>query len=236
MRTVMKDKKPSVISVIIPTLNEAGLIKETIENLRDAEAIEVIVVDGGSKDETLSIARDLADQVFSSAPSRGGQMDLGAEKASGEILLFLHADTYLPMGWESKVRDAIRSGKTGGAFNLSVSSPDKYLWFVTLVANFRSKILGITYGDQAIFAEKGAFFNAGGFKRLALFEDIDLWRRLKKCGPLVILRDAVCTSHRKWKIEGSFKNTIKNWSLIILYYIGISPQRLYSMYYAKDRL
>ncbi len=233
MQVDKKDDNSSVISVIIPTLNEAGLLKETIENIKDAEAIEVIVVDGGSKDETLSIAGDLADQVFSSTPSRGGQMDIGAEKSTGGILLFLHADTYLPTGWESKIRDAIKSGKTGGAFNLSVSSPDKYLWFVTLVANFRSKILGITYGDQAIFTKKEAFFNAGGFKRLALFEDIDLWRRLKKCGPLVILRDAVCTSHRKWKIEGRFKNTIKNWSLIILYYFGISPQRLYSMYYSK---
>lgn len=233
MRAVKKDDNSSVISVIIPTLNEARLLKETIENIKDAEAVEVIVVDGGSKDETLSIAGDLADQVFSSTPSRGEQMDIGAERATGGILLFLHADTHLPMGWESKIRDAIKSGKTGGAFNLSVSSPDKYLWFVTLAANFRSKILGITYGDQAIFAKKAAFFNAGGFKRLALFEDIDLWRRLKKCGPLVILRDAVCTSHRKWKIEGRFKNTLKNWSLIILYYIGISPQRLYSMYYSK---
>lgn len=229
----MKDDKPSVISVIIPTLNEARLLKETIENLRDAEAIEVIVVDGGSKDETVLIARDLADQVFSSAPSRGGQMDMGAERAIGEILLFLHADTHLPMGWESKIRDAIISGKTGGAFNLSVSSPDKYLWLVTLVANFRSKILGITYGDQAIFTKKGDFFNAGGFKRLALFEDIDLWRRLKKCGPLVILRDAVYTSHRKWKVEGSIKNTIKNWLLIILYYFGFSPKTLYNFYYNK---
>ena len=233
MQVDKKDDKSSVISVIIPTLNEALLLKETIENLRDAERIEVVVVDGGSKDETLSIARDLADQVFSSAPSRGGQMDLGAEKASGEILLFLHADTYLPMGWESKIRDAIKSGKIGGAFNLSVSSPDKYLWFVTLVANFRSRILGITYGDQAIFTEKGAFFNAGGFKRLALFEDIDLWRRLKKCGLLVILRESVCTSHRKWKVEGSFKNTMKNWSLIILYYFGFSPKTLYNYYYNK---
>ena len=227
------DNKSSVISVIIPTLNEAGLLKKTIENIKYAEAIEVIVVDGGSKDGTLSIAGDLADQVFSSAPSRGGQMDIGAEKAMGDILLFLHADTHLPIGWESKIRSAIKSGKTGGAFNLSVSSPDTYLWLVTLVANFRSKILGITYGDQAIFTKKGAFFNVGGFKRLALFEDIDLWRRLKKSGSLVILRDAVCTSDRKWKIEGSIKSTLKNWSLIILYYIGISPQRLYSRYYPK---
>lgn len=233
MRVDKKNDMPSVISVIIPTLNEARLLKETIENLRDAEAIEVIVVDGGSKDDTLSIAGDLADQVFSSAPSRGGQMDIGAEKATGEILLFLHADTHLPMGWESKIRSAIKSGKTGGAFNLSVSSPDKYLWLVALMANFRSKILGITYGDQAIFAEKEAFFNAGGFKRLALFEDIDLWRRLKKGGPLVILRDAVCTSHRKWKSEGSIKNTLKNWSLIILYYFGFSPKMLYNFYYNK---
>ena len=233
MRVDKKNDIPSVISVIIPTLNEAGLLKETTENLRDAEAIEVIIVDGGSKDDTLSIARDLADQVFSSAPSRGGQMDIGAEKATGEILLFLHADTHLPMGWESKIRDAIKSGKTGGAFNLSVSSPDTYLWLVTLVANFRSRILGITYGDQAIFAEKVAFYNAGGFKRLTLFEDIDLWRRLKKGGPLIILRDAVCTSQRKWKVEGNMKNTLKNCLLIILYYFGISPQRLYSMYYSK---
>lgn len=233
MRVDKKNDMPSVISVIIPTLNEAELLKETIENLRNAEAIEVIVVDGGSKDDTLSIAGNLADQVFSSAPSRGGQMDIGAERSTGEILLFLHADTHLPVGWESKIRNAIKSGKTGGAFNLSVSSPDKYLWLVTLVANFRSKILGITYGDQAIFAEKEAFFNAGGFKRLALFEDIDLWRRLKKCGHLVILRDAVCTSHRKWNIEGSIKNTLKNWLLIILYYFGFPPKTLYNFYYNK---
>jgi rSAM/selenodomain-associated transferase 2 len=229
-----KDDKSSAISVIIPTLNEVEVIEGTIESVARGEDIEIVVVDGGSGDGTFSsAARCGADKLFSACPSRGAQMDLGAEKASGEIFLFLHADTRLPDGWDIYIRNAIAAGNIGGGFKLSIDSTDTYLYLVTVAANVRSKVFGITYGDQAIFVKRDAFITTGGFKNLSLFEDIDLWRRLKKSGKLVILPAAVTTSQRRWNKKGRIKNTLKNWGLVSLYYLGVSPERLYKLYYNK---
>ncbi|MFQ5901518.1 MAG: TIGR04283 family arsenosugar biosynthesis glycosyltransferase [Thermodesulfobacteriota bacterium] len=229
----MNNEDCATISVIIPTLNETETILDTIRHVREAEDVEIIVVDGGSTDTTISIARETADHILYAMASRGGQMDVGAEKARGDILLFLHADTYLPKGWDSMVRNGVKTDSIGGAFNLSINSDNKYLSFVSCIANLRSRFLGMTYGDQAIFVKRDVFNRVGGFKGLPLFEDVDLWRRLKRCGRLVIMKDSVHTSSRRWKQKGAFIGTVKNMFFILLYYIGVSPQRLYKQYYGK---
>lgn len=228
------DKRQNKISVIIPTLNEADVLSDTIEIVRKSKEVEVIVVDGGSKDNTLSIANDVADHVIATFSSRGGQMDLGAERAKGDILLFLHADTRLPESWNSIILLAMQSDKIGGAFRLSIDLSERFLDLVSFVANLRSRFLGITYGDQAIFVKRDHFFSVGGYKGLPIFEDIDLWRRLKKSGKMIILKEAIYTSPRRWKKSGGAKNTLRNWLFILLYYLGISPERLYGFYYNND--
>ncbi|MFQ5900490.1 MAG: TIGR04283 family arsenosugar biosynthesis glycosyltransferase [Thermodesulfobacteriota bacterium] len=223
----------STISIIIPVLNEVETLADTIGCVRETENIEVIVVDGGSIDATLSVAGKIADHVISTTASRGGQMDVGAEKARGDILLFLHADTLLPKRWGFMVREAIESGKVGGAFSLSIYPFSISLRIVSFIANIRSRFLGITYGDQAIFVKRDIFRKVGGFNGLPIFEDIDLWRRMKRCGRVTVIKDSVYTSSRRWKKKGVIVTTVKNIFLIMSYYIGLSSQRLYKQYYIE---
>ncbi|MBI5587802.1 MAG: TIGR04283 family arsenosugar biosynthesis glycosyltransferase [Deltaproteobacteria bacterium] len=218
------------VSVIIPALNEA-------ENLRDAlssvgPSHEVIVADGSSADSTCSVAESLGATVVTGPAGRGQQMDAGAQASTGEVLLFLHADTRLPVGWMEDVTKAVSDGYVAGAFSLSIGSEGLWLRAVERVANLRSRI-GLIYGDQAIFVKRESFFKAGGFNKLPLMEDVDCVKRLRKLGKVVVLEKRVTTSARRWAEGGHLKNTLKNWLTLTLYFCGVGPGRLYSMYYKK---
>jgi rSAM/selenodomain-associated transferase 2 len=219
------------ISIIIPAINEAGNIKEAIATTQDSINIEVIVVDGGSSDDTVAIAQSLNVKVISSSPGRAVQMNAGAVAASGEILLFLHADTRLPTGFDEMIRTALQQpGTVAGAFKLRIDASLLSLRWVEWGVNVRSHFYQMPYGDQAIFLTKKVFQQIGGFPELPIMEDFELMRRLKRIGHVVIIPTPVVTSARRWLQKGVLKTTLLNQIVIIAYLLGVSPERICSWY------
>ncbi len=220
------------ISVIIPTLNESDSIRRAIDSI--GAGAEIIVVDGGSTDSTLDHARNLGARILLTDAGRGLQMDSGAESAAGDVLLFLHADTILPPGWSASITTALGdAGVVAGGFSLSIDSKLTRFRLIEYFTNLRSKSLGLIYGDQAIFARKSAFFEAGGFGKLPLMEDVDCVKKLGRLGRVVTLDDSVLTSPRRWSKGGVFINTVRNSLLLGLWYAGVSPESLYRLYYGQ---
>ncbi|MFN6482009.1 MULTISPECIES: TIGR04283 family arsenosugar biosynthesis glycosyltransferase [unclassified Nostoc] len=219
------------ISIIIPAINEAGNIQKAIATTQASTNIEVIIVDGGSSDDTVTIAQSLNVKVISSSPGRAVQMNAGALAASGEILLFLHADTRLPMGFDEMIRTALQQpGIVAGAFKLRIDASLFSLRWVEWGVNVRSHFYQMPYGDQAIFLTKEVFQKIGSFPELPIMEDFELMRRLKRIGRVVIIPTPVVTSARRWLQKGVFKTTLLNQIVIIAYLLGVSPERICSWY------
>ncbi|OYD89368.1 glycosyltransferase [Nostoc sp. 'Peltigera membranacea cyanobiont' 213] len=219
------------ISIIIAAINEARNIKETIATTQSRLNIEVILVDGGSQDDTVAIAQSLGVKVISSSPGRAVQMNAGAVASGGEILLFLHADTRLPTGFDEMICTALQQpGTVAGAFNLRIDAPLLSLRWVELGVKWRSHFCQMPYGDQAIFLTKESFQQIGGFPELPIMEDFELIRRLKTIGRIVIISTPVITSARRWLQKGVFKTTLLNQLVIIAYLLGVSPERIRSWY------
>jgi len=219
------------ISIIIPVLNEASIIASVISTAGRAKNVEIIVADGGSSDGTAEIATSLGVRVISTAPGRAAQMNAGAIAATGDILLFLHADTHLPPGYDSGARLALAKPQTvAGAFELKIDGPQQSLRLVEIGVNWRSNFLQMPYGDQAIFLKASTFDKIGGFPDLPLMEDFEFLRRLKKQGRIEILPQPVLTSARRWHQLGIVKTTAINQIVIIAYLLGVSPDRLVFWY------
>lgn len=219
-----------LVSIIIPALNEAQNLGCAVP--RRADGIEVIVADGGSTDGTAQAALSMGASVVHAPRGRGAQMDAGALASKGEILVFLHADSVLPQGWMDAMTAALRDERVvGGAFRLTIGSRGKLLRIVEGAVTLRSRLLGLYYGDQAIFARRDAFMRAGGFKNLPLMEDVDCVKRLRKLGRLVLLDKRVVTSSRRWDRKGVLPTTLRNLLFLTLYFAGVSPARLYRWYY-----
>ncbi|MBH8555032.1 TIGR04283 family arsenosugar biosynthesis glycosyltransferase [Nostocaceae cyanobacterium CENA357] len=225
------DLSTAKISIIIPTLNEQENIKAAIATTQPSTNIEVIVVDGGSQDDTVKIAQSLGVKVISSLSGRAIQMNTGAIAASGEILLFLHADTRLPIGFDEMIRTALQQPKTvGGAFALHINDPSWGLRWVERGVYWRSHFLQMPYGDQAIFLTKPIFQQIGNFPELPIMEDFELMQRLRRIGKIIILPAPVITSARRWLQKGIVKTTLLNQIVIIAYFLGVSPKRLRNWY------
>jgi rSAM/selenodomain-associated transferase 2 len=222
----------SVISIIIPTLDEADFIAGTLASIPKEPGLEVIVVDGGSRDDTPDIAQSLGALVLFSPPGRARQMNLGAATSNGDILLFLHADSRLPEGFSGHIRQSLTNPRVvAGSFRLGLEPPLKGSAFIEKMANWRAEKMHLPYGDQAIFVPAGRFAELGGYKEIPLLEDVDLVRRLRKVGLLAVIPVPVVTSSRRWKKLGVWKTTWINQIILTGYFLGISPRKLASWYY-----
>jgi rSAM/selenodomain-associated transferase 2 len=223
------------LSVIVPTLNEAARVEQTLRHARQEGVAEIIVVDAGSADDTVERARPLADRVLSSARGRAAQMNAGAAGAVGDTLLFLHADTWVPPGFAAAVEQSLRDpGVVAGRFDVELFPSTPLLRLVAGLMNARSRFTGMYTGDQAIFVRRSVFEQMGGFARLPLFEDLELSRRLKRAGRLAPLRQRVSTSSRRWLADGPIQTILRMWTIRLLYFLGVSPERL-SRAYADRR-
>jgi rSAM/selenodomain-associated transferase 2 len=227
--------KRATISVIIPTLNEAELIAKRVLDIRKTSEVEVIVADGGSDDNTCQLAASVGAKVLHASPGRSKQMNAGVAVATGDILLFLHADTHLPSDFDDDVRQALsRPGVVAGAFSLCIDAPMPSLRIIERLANWRSRRLQMPYGDQAIFLSKKSFREIGGYSEMPVMEDFELMRRLRKRGQIVISPSCVITSARRWQEVGIWKTTLINQVIIVAYYLGISTSRLARWYSRKE--
>lgn len=222
------------ISIIIPVLNEAARIASLINQIEKTEEIEIIIVDGLSVDNTAELASNLGVNVISTNRGRALQMNTGAKIASGEILLFLHADTELPQGFAALVQDALNQPKIiAGAFELKIEGRHRGLRLIEKLVSLRSHFLQLPYGDQAIFIKAETFQKFGGFPELPIMEDFEFIRGLKRYGKIKILPVAVITSGRRWQQLGILKTTLINQFMIIGYYLGIPPEKLADFYRKK---
>lgn len=219
------------ISVIIPVLNEAIAIRSVLLKVAEAKNVEVIIADGGSQDETVAIAQSLGVKVIITIPGRANQMNAGAAVATGTILLFLHADTYLPNNFESLIFSALEDSRTiAGAFELQIDAELRGLRLIEKMVNWRSRVLKMPYGDQAIFIKTTVFHEIGGFPNLPIMEDFKLMRQLKRRGRIAILPAAVLTSGRRWQKLGVIKTTLINQLIILGYFFGVPPSQLVRWY------
>ncbi|MGC8711196.1 MAG: TIGR04283 family arsenosugar biosynthesis glycosyltransferase [Leptodesmis sp.] len=215
------------ISVIIPTLNEAKTLPLTLNKIQTITNIEVVVVDGGSLDATVQIAESLGAKVVNSTAGRSHQMNLGADVARGDILLFLHADTCLPTEFDRLIRQALQySGVIAGAFELKIDGVNPGLRIVEWGVKWRSRLFQMPYGDQAIFLRSSIFHEIGGFPDLPIMEDFEFIRKLKRHGQIAIVPAAVLTSDRRWRKLNICRTTLINQLIILGYLLKVPPARL----------
>ncbi|MGB3654580.1 MAG: TIGR04283 family arsenosugar biosynthesis glycosyltransferase [Rivularia sp. (in: cyanobacteria)] len=219
------------ISIIIPTLNESKNIKATVASTQVSTNVEVIVVDGGSQDNTVDIVQSLGVKVITGYQNRACQMNAGAMNATGDILLFLHADTLLPADFDAMIRTALQQPLSiAGAFALRINAPQTGLRLIEWGVKLRSKWLQMPYGDQGIFTTKQIFDSIGGFPELPIMEDFELMRYLKRLGKITFIPVPVTTSPRRWLKKGVLQTTLINQVVIIGYFLGVSPKKIRSWY------
>ncbi|MGZ8480686.1 MAG: TIGR04283 family arsenosugar biosynthesis glycosyltransferase [Candidatus Binatia bacterium] len=223
------------ISVIVPVLNEEKSIAATLQALAHLQPHETIVVDGGSQDRTAEIAAECGVKVILSERGRARQMNRGARQASGEVLLFLHADTRLPPTAFSDIAGAMGDPRyVGGRFDVELDGKHWMLPLVGRLISYRSRLSKVATGDQALFVRRAVFQRMGGFADIPLMEDIAFCRRLKGLGEVACLRSRVVTSARRWEVDGVWRTIFRMWTLKLLYLTGVSPARL-KQFYADTR-
>lgn len=234
---------PMTIAVIIPVLNEARCLDRTLSHTRALGFDELIIVDGGSSDDTGAILQSFADRIHRSSPATGSirildaprgrarQLNTGAATSGCHVLLFLHADTLLPPNARQAVLDALgEAACVGGRFNVRFDSARLPARLISSLMNLRSRLSGIATGDQAIFVRRAVFESMGGFADIPLMEDIEFTRRLKRAGKVASLPDQVVTAFRRWEQQGPLRTILLMWTLRFLYWIGVSPHRLQHFY------
>ena len=224
----------SGISIILPVLNEAAHIAaglEALQPLRDQHC-ELIVVDGGSRDQTVALAEPLADRGILSSKGRASQMNVGVQHASNPILWFLHVDSQPPPAAANLIRAALSDPRRHwGRFDVRLSGCRSGLRVVETLMNVRSRITGIATGDQGIFVRREQFEQIGGYPPIALMEDIALSRLLKRHSWPVCLRQPLITSSRRWERDGIARTILLMWRLRLAYFLGADPERLARIYY-----
>ncbi len=223
------------ISVIVPVLNEEKSIAATLQALEPLTPYETIVVDGGSLDRTVEIAGQFTVQIVQAERGRARQMNRGAAQASGEVLLFLHADTRLPATAFTDISAALSDARyLGGRFDVVLEGAHWMLPLVGRMISYRSRLSKVGTGDQALFVRREVFHRMGGFPDIPLMEDIAFCRALKRLGAVACLRSRVMTSARRWEMDGLWRTILRMWILKSLYLAGVSPERL-KQFYADTR-
>jgi rSAM/selenodomain-associated transferase 2 len=218
-----------LLSIIVPCLDEAADIADALSALAPlrARGAEVIVVDGGSRDDTMKRARPLADRVMATSRGRATQMNAGAARAQGEMLLFLHADTRLPEAADALIIDGLNRSRRGwGRFDVTIAGRHPLLRVVERLMNLRSRLTGIATGDQAIFVNRSLFTAAGGYPDIPVMEDVALCTRLKRFGPPLCLKHHLTTSGRRWERHGVVRTITLMWILRLAYWLGADPGKL----------
>ena len=221
------------LSIIVPVLNEGEGISAMLDSLAPlrTHGAEVLVVDGGSSNSTLEQARPGADCVLCTTRGRARQMNAGAARASGDVLLFLHADTRLPAGADRLVIEGLRgSQRAWGRFDVTIAGRKRLLPMVAFFMRVRSRLTGIATGDQAIFVRRDAFQAVGGFPPIPLMEDIALCRALKRVGRPLSLRERVVISGRRWDEHGIARTVLLMWGLRVAFFLGADPEKLARRY------
>ncbi|HRF43503.1 MAG TPA: TIGR04283 family arsenosugar biosynthesis glycosyltransferase [Candidatus Competibacteraceae bacterium] len=222
------------ISIILPVLNEEPHIVACLDALQRVRGqdCELVVTDGGSQDQTVALAKPLADQVITSPRGRAVQMNAGARQASGTILWFLHADSLPPPGAAGLIRTALSDpNRHWGRFDVKLSGCQPVLRIVETLMNHRSRLTGIATGDQGLFVRRALFEQVGGYPPIALMEDIALSRSLKCHSRPVCLRQRLETSSRRWERDGIAQTILLMWRLRLAYFLGADPGRLARSYY-----
>jgi len=224
-----------MFSIIIPVLHESEIINTLLEKLKHIatdEVFEIIVVDGSPTQDTLRVISDRNVKKYSSQPGRGCQMNEGASRATGGILVFLHADTFLPPDAFSLITTALKDSQyVGGAFTIKAQSQTLFPRMAYAFSTLRSQITRTPYGDQVIFLRKSYFNAIGRYKDIPLMEDVELMRRIKKKkGEIIILPHSVITSDRRWNQEGPFYTALRDTIIIFLFWCGISAEKLARFY------
>jgi rSAM/selenodomain-associated transferase 2 len=224
------------LAIIIPVLNEARGIEAALAQLADlrARGARVIVVDGGSGDDTVRRAAPLADRVIQAPRGRALQMNAGArapEAADADVLLFLHADTRLPPDADRIIfRTLANADRCWGRFDVSIEGRSRWLRLIETLMNWRSRVTGIATGDQAIFVERGAFLALEGFAPIPLMEDVEFCRRARRISPPLALAARVTTSGRRWERHGVWRTVLLMWRLRLAFFLGADPAKLARRY------
>ena len=230
MRQIDVISNADMISVVIPTLNEAVILDSTLSQLAgQLEGHELLVVDGGSTDCTRQIAIKYG-EVIASERGRARQMNAGAAAASGATLLFLHADVWLEPGAIQGVEAAVAAGYVGGAFKQRIDGTHPLYRLIEFAANFRARCLKVFYGDGGIFVNRSHFQQIGGFPNLPIMEEIGFSRELRQIGRTTLVEPCIHISPRRWEQTGIARTTLINWLITFLFCCGISPSRLARMY------
>ncbi len=225
------------ISIIIPVLNEAPALRSNLPALQTFRYAghEVIVVDGGSSDASIRIASALTDKVVESAPGRGMQMNAGAAKATGTILLFLHIDTLLPDQADRLVTESLfGDDRVWGRFDLRLSGENPAFRLIERMINMRSRYTGMATGDQGIFVLSSTFNQVGTYPEIPLMEDLVLSRKLRKLAKPICLQQRVISSSRRWEQHGIVRTVLLMWILRLAFFLGIGPEILHRKYYKKQ--
>lgn len=220
------------VSVIVPVLNEATSLPALLPALQQlkTQGAQLLLVDGASQDATVALAEQAGFRVIQAPRGRAAQMNAGAAQAQGDIFLFLHADTRLPEGVLKLVQARLSQQQVWGRFDVSIEGQPRMLRVVAALMNLRSRLTGMATGDQALFMTRQAFALVGGFPALALMEDIEMSRRLKRLSPPVCLRAKVITSGRRWETRGVWRTIFLMWRLRWAYWRGVPASELARAY------
>ncbi len=220
------------ISIVMPTFNEATHLHDTLTAIYasiDQAAVEVIIADGGSSDQTLDIAQQFPCQIVSSETGRARQMNQGCQQAKGEWLVFLHADSRLPKDWQTNVLNTLQ----WGFFPVRLSGQRWPLRIIEKAMNLRSSITRVGTGDQGLFFRQSFFRQVGGFAEIPIMEDIAICKQARQLSSPAIAKSAIITSSRRWEENGIIKTVLLMWWLRLAYWFGTSPERLHRIYYPQ---